>query len=76
MENRREFLKRAGAAAIGATIAPGVAHGHAGGATPGDGPGKDLLMTVLQAARYAGARTPTRGSAAIAASRLPRANGR
>ena len=55
MENRREFLKRAGAAAIGATIAPGVAHGHAGSATPGDGPGKDLLMTVLQAARDAGA---------------------
>ncbi len=55
MENRREFLKRAGAAAIGATIAPGVAHGHAGGATPGDGPGRDLLMTVLQAARDAGA---------------------
>ena len=54
MENRREFLKRAGAAAIGATIAPGVAHGHAGGATPGDGPGKDLLMTVLQAARGCG----------------------
>ena len=56
MDNRREFLRKAGAAAVGTAIAPGLLHGQgAGGATPGDGPGKDLLMTALQAARDAGA---------------------
>src|SRR5215204_1938667 len=56
MDNRREFLKKAGAAAVGTAIAPGLLQGQGtGGATPGDGPGKDLLMTALQAARDAGA---------------------
>jgi TldD protein len=56
MDDRREFLKKAGAAAIGAAVMPGLAHGRAsGGATPGDGPGKDLLMAALQTARDAGA---------------------
>ena len=53
MENRREFLRKAGAAAIGAAVVPGLAHGQAA-TTPGDGPGKDLLMSALQAARDAG----------------------
>ena len=56
MDNRREFLKKAGAAAIGAAVVPGVVHGQAGaGGIPGDGPGKDLLMAALQAARDGGA---------------------
>jgi TldD protein len=56
MDNRREFLKKAGGAAIGTAIAHGLLQGQGtGGPTPGDGPGKDLLMTALQAARDAGA---------------------
>jgi TldD protein len=56
MDNRREFLKKAGAAAIGTAVVPGLVHGQTcAGATPGDGPGRDLLMGALQAARDAGA---------------------
>jgi TldD protein len=56
MENRREFLKKAGAAAIGAAVVPAVVHGRGNAReTPGDGPGKDLLTAALQAARDAGA---------------------
>jgi hypothetical protein len=56
MDSRREFLKKAGAAAVGAAVGPGLVHAQpAPGPTPGDGPGTDLLMTALQVARDGGA---------------------
>jgi TldD protein len=56
VDTRREFLRKASAAAVGAAVAPDLLGGQTPVApTPGDGPGKDLLMAALQAARDAGA---------------------
>ena len=56
MDTRREFLRKASVAALGAAVAPDLLGAQTpGAATPGDGPGKDLLMAALQAARDAGA---------------------
>jgi TldD protein len=55
VDTRREFLKKASAAAVGAAVAPDLLRAQTPTPTPGDGPGKDLLMGVLQAARDAGA---------------------
>ena len=66
MDTRREFLRKASAAAVGAAVAPDPARQTPVAPTPGDGPGKDLLMAALQAARDAGGCTRTHGSADIA----------